>query len=743
MLKFVFILLFLLTSNSFSEIKKIDISGNLRVNSITIENLINRNVTNVDSVYINNITKKIYDTEFFSDVKISYNEEILRIVVIENPVVNFFYINGLEGDELTEINKIVKLKENVIFSNSKLKNDLENISSYLKSRGYFKSLVSPDVIKIENTQVNLIYNIEKKEVSKVEKIYFIGQKFYSDSTLIDVISTTEDSWWKLLTSTPFTEDRVEFDKSLLKDFYKSKGFYDVQIESAYATINNNNNFSLTFVINSGNKYNFSQPDIKVNNISFKENDILELKKIAINTLENKIYSPVTVSKLYKNLTDYLEAKKYSNFDIKIEELKTGEKNINIAIQVNDSKKFLINRINIYGNNITEEGVIRNQLKLSEVDYFELYKLKKSIDNIKSMGLFKDFTYKIEDSVKKDHKNLDFSVKEQPTGSISAGAGYGSSGALIQTSINEKNFLGKGINLNASITASQERINGELSYVEPNFNNSNRDLIAGLYSERNQYDNGGYTNKKIGAKLGTRYDVYEDIYFKPSVSLQYDSLATTSDASSLLRSRQGDYFTTLLGYSFFVDKRDSKNKPTSGFILGFEQNLATPIFSDITAIETGLGVTFFKEIIEEKSLGSIKLKLANASGLDSKYVKLSDRQHATNTDIKGFESRGIGPVDGGDHVGGNNLATLSFKATFPNPIPDNLRANSYIFYDLGNVWGVDYSDTISSNNKIRSSAGLGLDINTPLGPVSFVYGVPINKSSTDIEQRFTFNIGTSF
>ena len=157
----------------------------------------------------------------------------------------------------------------------------------------------------------------------------------------------------------------------------------------------------------------------------------------------------------------------------------------------------------------------------------------------------------------------------------------------------------------------------------------------------------------------------------------------------------------------------------------------------------MGVTFFKEIIEDKSLGTVKLKLANASGFDSKYVKLSDRQHASNVDIKGFESRGIGPVDGADHVGGNNLATLSFKSTFPNPIPDSLRANSFIFYDLGNVWGVDYSDTISSNSKIRSSIGLGLDINSPLGPVSFVYGVPISKSSTDIVQKFTFNIGTSF
>ena len=742
MLKFVFIFLLLLINNSFSEVKKVDISGNLRVSAATIENLVNKKITNIDSIYINNLTKKIYDTEFFSDVKISYNQDTLKIVVIENPVVNFFYINGLEGDDLTEVNKIIKLKENVIFSNAKLKNDLENISAYLKTGGYFKSIVNPDVIKIENSQINLIYNVDKKEISKIEKIYFIGQKFFSDSTLIDVISSTEDSWWKLLTSSPFTEERVDYDKSLLKDFYRSKGFYDVQIESAFATVNNNN-FSLTFVINSGNKYQFSQPDLKINTAIFKENDILELKKIANSITENKIYSPITVSKLYKSLSDYLEGNKYSNFEIKIDELKTVEKKINIVVQLNESKKFLINRISIYGNNITEERVIRNQLKFSEGDYFELYKLKKSIDNVKSIGLFKDITYKIEDSGKKDYKNLDISVKEQPTGSISAGAGYGSTGALIQASINERNFLGKGININASITASQERVNGDVTYFEPNFNNSNRDLILGLYSERNEYDNGGYINKRVGTKLGTRYEVYDEIYFRPTVALQYDSLTTTSSASNLLRSRNGDYTTTLLGYNFVIDKRDSKNKTTSGFVLSFDQNLSTPFFSDIPALETGLGVTLFKEFIEDKSLGSVKLKLANASGLDSKYVKLSDRQHASNVDIKGFESRGIGPVDGGDHVGGNNLATLSFKSTFPNPIPDNLRANSYIFYDLGNVWGVDYSDTISSNSKIRSSIGLGLDITSPLGPVSFVYGVPISKSSTDIVQKFTFNIGTSF
>lgn len=301
-------LFFFLTTSSYSEIKKIDISGNVRVNSNTIETLVDKKNKNVDSIYINELTKKIYDTDFFSDVKISFSQDVLKIVVIENPVVNFFYINGLEEDDLKEINKITKLKENIIFSTAKLKNDTENILAYLKSRGYFNSTVNPEVIKIENSQINLIYNINKNQISKIENIFFIGKKFFKDSTLIDVISSKEDSWWKIFTASPFSEENLEYDKILLKNFYKSRGFYDVQIESAFASINKNNNFSLTFVINSGNKFNFAKAEIKTNNTIIKKDDIDELSKLANDNLRNKVYSPAITTKTYNKLNEYLEKK---------------------------------------------------------------------------------------------------------------------------------------------------------------------------------------------------------------------------------------------------------------------------------------------------------------------------------------------------------------------------------------------------------------------------------------------------
>ena len=130
-------------------------------------------------------------------------------------------------------------------------------------------------------------------------------------------------------------------------------------------------------------------------------------------------------------------------------------------------------------------------------------------------------------------------------------------------------------------------------------------------------------------------------------------------------------------------------------------------------------------------------------MDNKDAKLSDRLYASSLDLRGFESRGVGPVDNGDHIGGNNLAIASVKSTFPNPIPESLKANTFIFYDVGNVWGVDYSDIISSNSKFRSSIGVAMDFVSPVGPLSFAYSIPISKSSTDKEQRFLFNIGSSF
>jgi outer membrane protein insertion porin family len=210
----------------------------------------------------------------------------------------------------------------------------------------------------------------------------------------------------------------------------------------------------------------------------------------------------------------------------------------------------------------------------------------------------------------------------------------------------------------------------------------------------------------------------------------------------LKSREGSFKTMSIGYNFSVDKRDSRFNPTSGLTSYFDQNIST-LFSDIPTIQTGIGSTFYKELINDKFIGSAKVRLANVVALDNKDVKLSDRIYSSTSDLKGFEPRGVGPVDSGDHVGGNNLATLSLKSTFPNPIPENLRATSFVFIDVGNVWGVDYTDRISESSKVRSTTGLAVDLMSPIGPLSFVYSIPLSKASTDKEQKFLFNIGSSF
>ena len=742
MIRSIIIFFLILTNTAFAEIKKINIIGNVRVNSSTIESLVDKKIPNIDSIYINNLTKKIYDTDFFADVKISFNQETLEISVVENPIVNFFYINGIKDSDLDQVNKIITLKENSIFSSSKLKKDIEATKEFLNASGYYQSSILPEVIKIDNNQVNLIINIDKKDISKIKNIYFIGNKYFSNSQLMDVVTTAEDGWWKFFSTSALSEQRIEYDKQLLKDFYKSKSFYDVQIESAFASVDKNNNFTLTFSINSGNKYKFGDYDLKFSGITLKEADISEIKNISEKLLKNDFYSPLTINKLNKQISDLLDSKKYGNFEINIQDAKAVDNKINIIVQLNEGQKSILDKINVQGNTITEEKVIRDILIISEGDQLNLSKVKKSVDNVKSKQLFSKVDYKIEDADKKNFKNLNLFVKEQPTGSISAGVGYGTNGGLFEASINERNFLGQGINLNFTGRLSSDVIRGELSYTDPNYRNSNKELAASLFSEVDDYTNSGYQNKRAGTRFATKYEIYEDIFFRPNLGVQFDKLEVTGNVSSLLKSREGDFITTAFGYNFLYDQRDSKFNPTSGSIIYFDQNIAT-FFSDIPTVQTGVGVTLYKELFSEKFIGSAKGRLANVTAFNDKDVKLSDRIFASSSDLRGFEQRGVGPVDSGDHIGGNNLATLSLKSTFPNPIPENLRATTFLFLDMGNVWGADYSNSIADSSKLRTSTGIALDLMSPIGPLSFTYSIPLSKATTDKEQNFLFNIGSSF
>ena len=740
---FLFFLLFFSTS-SFADISDIKILGNKRISDKSILDLIDRKTKNVDSFFINDLTKKIYSTEFFSDVTIDYKNNILNIKVSENPVVNFFYLDGVKDAEKEDLYKILYLKENSIFSTNRLNQDLTKVIEFYKKDGYFKASIKPEVIKIEGNQVNVIFNINKGDKVYVKNVYFIGDKYFSSSQLISQINTTEYKWWNFFSSPYFNEDILENDKKMLRDYYQSKGFYDVQIESSYAALENNN-INITFSVNSGKIFNFGKVDFQFDNFAI-DKDLNEVKNITNKLLINKIYSSTSIKNLNEKIVNYLESKNYSNLNVNIIEKKDiSMNNIDVAVTINKSPVKYINRINVTGNDITKEKTIRDQMSISEGDYLNNFRIKRSIDQIKSKGYIKDVTYNIKDTNRNDYKDIDFAVKEQPSGSIGAGIGYGTQGPLITLDFKEKNLLGNGTNVGVNATLGTQKVMGSINVESPNFNDSGR--IAGntVYIENDKWKSiGGLDDKKLGDTVYTVYEVYEKFYLSPSITAQVEQLNTSSASTSYLQSQNGTYNAITPGYRLTFDNRDSKFSPTSGYSLFLSQSFDVPGISDRPGIVTTVGGTVYHELINKDFIGSVKFKVADASSLSSSPVKMSERLYLSANELRGFSNRRTGPYEDGIFVGGNYLANLNFETSFPNPIPENWRALSFLFYDIGETWGTDFNDTnLQQNQKLRMSAGIGLNFTTPLGPIGLTYGIPISKGPYDSTRPFFFTIGGVF
>ena len=399
------------------------------------------------------------------------------------------------------------------------------------------------------------------------------------------------------------------------------------------------------------------------------------------------------------------------------------------------------RINILGNHITQENYIRNQLIVDEGDPFNKILHNKSINTLKSKGIFSEVTSDLKDGTKDNQKILDISVTEKATGEISAGAGYGTDGSTFGFAVSENNFRGKGINLDASLQVSEQKIKGMLSYTQPNFNYSDRALTTSIQStSTDKLTDYGYKSSLNAIALGTKYEQYEDLFFSPRLSIGNEKLETTASASSNLKKQEGSYFDSSILYSFSYDKRNQRYKPTSGYLSRFTQSL--PIVSDGSPILNGYELNTYKEIVDDMVF-SFSLYGRAINSLSDDDVRISKRLYLPSYKLRGFESGKIGPKDSGDYIGGNYATALNAASTVPYVFQTLETIDMIMFLDAGNVWGVDYSDTIDESNKIRSAVGVAIDWFTVIGPLNFSLSQPITKASSDRTEKFRFQIGTTF
>jgi outer membrane protein insertion porin family len=746
-LLFVFFILNLIFS-SFSNaniLKEIDITGNQRISDETIKLLgkIELNKFYNDNE-LNTIFKDLYDTKFFKNLDINFIDGKLTLNVIENPVIELVNIEGFKNDNLKKtVIDNMSLKERKSFTEIDLNKDISLIKNILQINGfYFSKIVSSINLNQELNSVILKLNIDLGPRAKIKKISFIGDKKIKDSILRNIIISEEHKFWKFISNKKYlNQSNIGLDIRLLENFYKNLGFYKVEISNSFVEFDNEGNFNLIYNINAGSVYVFN--DLKLNVPSdYNLSDFDEVIKI-FEKIKGKKYSLDIFNLILEEIDKIASFKLYDFIDAQVDENILDNEKINFTFNVVDSEKFYVERINILGNYQTYEEVIRNKFIVDEGDPYNKLLFQKSLNDIRSLNIFKNVKYKEYDGSGNNLKVIDIEVEEKPTGEIFLAAGVGTSGGTIGGGIKEKNFLGKGINLLTNIEVSEESIKGQFIYSKPNFAYTDNTLFTSLKATTSDFmKDYGYKISSNSFSLGTKFEQYEKFFLSPEVALNFDDLKTNSSASTQLKKQEGSYKDLYFNYAIDYDLRNSTYRPSSGLNTSFYQEL--PLFSENNEISNTLILTQYKTLNQKNSMigrGSLYIKSVNS--LDDSDVRVSKRAKVPENRLRGFEYGKIGPVDGNDYIGGNYVSALNLSTNLPNLLPSVENLDFSYFIDFANVWGVDYNSSIDKSNGIRSSTGLSVDWLTPVGPLSFSFSKAILKESTDKTEGFRFNLGTTF
>tara|TARA_A100001011_G_scaffold396539_1_gene494662 strand:- start:7227 stop:9458 length:2232 start_codon:yes stop_codon:yes gene_type:complete len=721
-------------------IKQVQINGNKRVSDETVmiygEIKKNKNYTEKD---INTVLKNLYQTNFFENVNIELSNGILKVNLVEYPIINNLIVLGEPSNKYKEsIIKIIESKEKDSFIENRLNNDIEKIKRLYAENGFNFVTIDTKIKKTDDRNINLIFEIDRGEVTKIKKISFVGDKKIREKRLRDVIASEESKFWKVISrNTRFNKSLIDLDIRLLKNYYKSLGYYDIKVSSSSAEMDKTGNIEITYSIDAGKRYIIKK--IITNADSIFDKDIFFDLNNSYKKVVGTYYSPFKIKKLLEDLDELIEKNNLQFVEHNVEEIIENE-SIIVKFNVTEGEKILVERINILGNNVTNESVIRSELLLDEGDPFTKLALDKSISKIKARKIFRTVSSKVLDGSTPNSKILDIIVEEQPTGEISAGAGVGTNGGSFAFIVKENNWLGEGKQVSFDIDVNKESLKGSLNYSDPNYDFLGNQINYNLYSTTNDKPEQGYENTIVGAGVSTSFEQYKDLYTSLGVDVSYDDLRTQDSASETLKKQKGQ-FTELAGtYGFSYDRRNRAFMPTSGSIIKFRQSI--PVIADKAFIANTFSSSIYKSFTEDV-IGATKIYLSSIDGIGADNVRLSKRLSLPSRRVRGFERGKIGPRDGSDHVGGNHAAALNFELNLPTLLPESTKTDVGLFLDFANVWGVDYDTTLGESNKLRSSTGVSASWLSPLGPMSFILSTNLTKADTDVTESFNFNLGTTF
>ena len=694
---------------------------------------------------IDRALKSLFATGLFADVTIRKEGPVLIVRILENPIINRIVFEGnrrIDDDILLDE---VKLRPRVVFTRSRVRSDAERIMEIYRRSGRFSASVVPKVIQLPQNRVDLVFEIQEGELTRIRKISFVGNKQFDDGDLREVVQTKESAWYRFLTSDDnYDPDRLTFDRELLRRHYLASGYADFRVVSAIAELTPDKKaFFVTFTVDEGQRYKFGKPEVRT-----------ELKNLDLDQFRERLpiktgdwYNADEVEEAIGILTDEVGELGYAFVDIRPRVRRDREsRTIDVTFSIQEGPRVFVDQVEISGNVRTLDEVIRREVLLLEGDAFNTSKLRRSRQRIRNLGFFERVNVENKPGISPDRTVVDISVSERSTGEVSLGAGFSSTnGPIADIGLKERNLLGRGqyFNLGLQVGAKVDQI--DLSFTEPYF--LDREVSAGFdlfRTARDLQEESSFDKESIGFGLHTRYSVSEKISQSWKYTLREDDVSDVpSDASAAIKEQEGDFVTSSIGHRLFFDNRDSRRSPTDGYFVELENTLAG-FGGDSQYLRNQVRSTKFIEITD----GWI-MNLGGAGGHIlgiGDDIRIIDRFFLGGTFLRGFEQSGVGPRDliTNDAVGGNWFYRGSVGLTFPLGLPNEFGIEGRVFSDAGSLGENDSSiASITDTGSLRMSVGAGLLWSSPLGPMNLDFARAIIKESFDQTEVVRFSVGTKF
>jgi len=735
-------------ARAFDTIREVRIDGAQRIEPATILTYLGVGVGDpATTETLNAALKNLYGTGLFADVALRQDNGVLFITVTENPVVNVIAFEGNDEIKDGELLSEISLRSRQVFTRSQVQNDVARIYEIYSRTGRFSADIQPKIIKLGQNRVNLVFEINEGNVTKIRGIRFVGNENYSDDALREELATKEDRWYRLFGSNDrYDPDRIEFDKDLLRRYYLKNGYADFRVVSANAELApGEEDFYLTFNVEEGPRYKINQIAI---NSRLRGFDGAVLRD-DVTVLPGQWYNADAVQTSIDAMTGTLGDRQYAFVDIRPRVKRNTESDtVDIAFNIDESPRVFVERVDIKGNLRTIDKVIRREISLAEGDPFSRAKLARSEQSIRDLGYFEVVEVNTLRGSAPDRVVIDVSVREQSTGELSIGAGFSTNdGPLADLRIRERNFLGKGQDLLFSTTIAGERTQFDASFTEPYF--LDRDLSAGVDAfllTRDLQEESSFDQEQAGGAFRLGYPLSDKWRQSLRYRLEQNEITDVdSDASRFIIDQEGERITSSIGQRLTYDARDSTLFPTEGLFSWLDAEVAG-LGGDAKFVSGTLGANYFIPLYKKKVIFDILGEVGAIGGYGDEDIQINERFYLGGNTLRGFEQAGVGPrdVDTDDSLGGNLFYRGSAELKFPIGLPEELGVAGHAFSDFGSLWSIDETGGgIADENSLRMSAGLGISWRSPLGPVRVDVAAPILEEDFDKDEIFRFSFGTRF